>query len=229
MSRTGKIARLLDELRRELNERLQDGEAGTELLEWLNGLPAVKRVLKQQFAGVPISAQNLSDWRQGGYEEWRETEELTEMIRRVRTQATDLECATPVSEGVAAVLSAELARMTVLGLKQAPDAETEARWERMERLLKQVDRLRRGDQRASWARIREQEWHLKLRVHVEKQREKEDQWAFNRKWVLPAMERIEAQQRREAKAQEAMEAELQRQAQDAAAQKAQAGPDQGAE
>ena len=60
MTRLGKIARLPRKLREELNVRLQNGEAGTELVEWLNGLAAAEKVLKARFEGRPISEQNLS-------------------------------------------------------------------------------------------------------------------------------------------------------------------------
>ncbi len=42
MTRNGKIARLPDKIRNQLNRRLQDGEPGNVLVEWLNKLPAVK-------------------------------------------------------------------------------------------------------------------------------------------------------------------------------------------
>ena len=37
--RNGKIARLPYKIREQLNVRLQDGELGTRLVDWLNGLP----------------------------------------------------------------------------------------------------------------------------------------------------------------------------------------------
>ncbi len=67
MTRIGKIARLPHALRETLNRRLQDGEPGTELVAWLNGLPAVKQALAKDFGGRPITEQNLSEWRQRGY------------------------------------------------------------------------------------------------------------------------------------------------------------------
>ena len=45
MTRLGKIARLSREIRDELNVRLQNGEVGRKLVEWLNGLPAAQAVL----------------------------------------------------------------------------------------------------------------------------------------------------------------------------------------
>lgn len=69
-ARRGKIASLPHALRAELNQRMRDGARGTELIEWLNGLPEVKSILEARFDGKPINDQNLCDWRQGGYAEW---------------------------------------------------------------------------------------------------------------------------------------------------------------
>jgi hypothetical protein len=47
---------------------MEQGKQGKELLDWLNSLPEVKDSIKSD--GNPISRQNLSEWRQGGYREW---------------------------------------------------------------------------------------------------------------------------------------------------------------
>ena len=70
MTRTGKIARLPLFIRNLLNKQLQNGRPGTHLIPWLNSLPEVKSVLKAHFRGQPINAQNLSEWKQGGYRDW---------------------------------------------------------------------------------------------------------------------------------------------------------------
>ena len=44
MTRNGKIARLPRHIRGQLNRRLQNGEEGNTLLEWLNALPKVQEV-----------------------------------------------------------------------------------------------------------------------------------------------------------------------------------------
>ena len=63
MTRVGKIARLPRLIREQLNRRLEDGEPGVEALAWLNALPEVLTVLEKDFAGRPISVQNLSEWK----------------------------------------------------------------------------------------------------------------------------------------------------------------------
>jgi hypothetical protein len=66
-TRNGKIARLPKPIRDELARRIDNGEQGKDLVEWLDALPAVQDVLKEQFGGRPVNEQNLSEWKQGGY------------------------------------------------------------------------------------------------------------------------------------------------------------------
>jgi hypothetical protein len=69
-SRTGKIARLPHEVREQLNQKIRNGEIGRKICEWVNSLPEVQSVLALEFRGKPITEQNLSEWRKGGYREW---------------------------------------------------------------------------------------------------------------------------------------------------------------
>src|SRR5208282_4794000 len=67
MTRVGKIAHLPHDIREQLNRRLMDGETGRDLVAWLNSLPETQRVTLALFDGRPVSEQNLSEWKQGGY------------------------------------------------------------------------------------------------------------------------------------------------------------------
>jgi len=42
MTRTGKIARLTEEIRGEVNQRLLDGQKASAILPWLNAYPALR-------------------------------------------------------------------------------------------------------------------------------------------------------------------------------------------
>ena len=75
MTRLGKIARLPRDIREQLNIRLSNGEVGRELVEWLNHLPETQTVLAAYFGRRPINDQNLTEWKQGGYEEWLRQQE----------------------------------------------------------------------------------------------------------------------------------------------------------
>ena len=83
MTRNGKIARLPREIRDELNQRLDDGAQGKDLVEWLNSLADVKEILSGEFGGEPISEQNLSRWKQGGFPDWQRQQERREAVSRL--------------------------------------------------------------------------------------------------------------------------------------------------
>ena len=100
MTRKGKIARLPRDVRDELNQRLDNGEQGTHLVAWLNGLPEVKRVLAQCFNGREINDQNLSDWKAGGFLDWVAQEEEEERVRRLTEKMEDLASAGWTDDGL---------------------------------------------------------------------------------------------------------------------------------
>jgi hypothetical protein len=82
MTRNGKIARLPLAVREELNRRLENGEPGVRLIEWLNGLPEVNAVLKEYFEGQPISDANLTQWKNGGFLDWQARVKTESMVER---------------------------------------------------------------------------------------------------------------------------------------------------
>ena len=93
MTRTGKIARLPVEIRHQLNRRLQDGKPGKQLVVWLNSLPEVRAVLKEEFGARPITEQNLSEWKLGGYADWERHEGSCALVSRLTDEAGDLKVA----------------------------------------------------------------------------------------------------------------------------------------
>jgi hypothetical protein len=88
--RRGKIARLPRAVREQLNVRLDDGLEAAEILPWLNDLPEVRRIIANRFDGVPVSAQNLSGWRQGGFQEWLLHRELLDSASQTRENVEEL-------------------------------------------------------------------------------------------------------------------------------------------
>ena len=63
----GKIGRLPRNVQEELNRRLDDGEPGRKILEWLNARSEVQAMLSAEGGGERINAQNLSNWRRGWF------------------------------------------------------------------------------------------------------------------------------------------------------------------
>ncbi len=88
--RRGKIARLSRAVRDQLNIRLDDGQEAAEILPWLNDLPEVRQIISERFNGSPVSPQNLSAWRQGGFQEWLLHRELLDSAAHMREHVAEL-------------------------------------------------------------------------------------------------------------------------------------------
>jgi hypothetical protein len=94
----GKIARFPQVIRDELNRRLDDREPTGRILEWLNALPATQALLNAEFGGRRVNEQNLSNWRQGGYQHWIKQRERRNFVRQLTEDACEL---TADADGVA--------------------------------------------------------------------------------------------------------------------------------
>src|SRR4051812_461130 len=92
-TRNGKIARLPKDIREQLNHRLDNGWRGKKLVNWLNALPEVKEVLREEFHGHAISEQNLSQWRDGGYADWLRHQDTQGQVRWMVEQSDDVNAA----------------------------------------------------------------------------------------------------------------------------------------
>lgn len=109
-TRRGKIARLPERLRIPLNLRLLDGEPGNTLLPWLNAQPETAEVLAAHFDGDPITDNNLSNWRAGGFADWRKKRERVEQTKELAIFAADITRAggARLAEGAAAILGGKV-------------------------------------------------------------------------------------------------------------------------
>lgn len=109
MARTGKIARLPHDLREDLNRRLLDNQSSAVILPWLNLQPVAVDLWQRDYEGVPASAENLSQWRSGGYREWADRRERVENLKTLSSFAADLtQSGGHVADGAAAVLSGQI-------------------------------------------------------------------------------------------------------------------------
>jgi hypothetical protein len=109
-ARQGKIARLSDALREELNLRILDGENGRTILHWLNGHEEVKRKVPTDDEGLHVTDANLSNWRKGGYEEWRTRRERLARTKDLAQFSVKLAGASAgnLTKGAAAILSGRI-------------------------------------------------------------------------------------------------------------------------
>ena len=104
-ARTGKIGRLPLAIRDEVNRRLRENVPGPKIIAWLHTLPEVLTVLDEYFREEPISPQNLSEWRQGGYQEWLARLEQVERTKELAAYGYQLgkQNSGGAAEGVAAI------------------------------------------------------------------------------------------------------------------------------
>jgi len=110
-ARCGKIARLPIEIREQLNRHLCDNQPGPDILGWLNSLLQTRQILDAQFHGAPISKQNLSQWRHGGYADWLLRQDvLAQIALHVRLKANQAQS----NQNVAGQTESNLAPATPL-------------------------------------------------------------------------------------------------------------------
>lgn len=114
-----KIGRLPFAIRNELNERIRDGAGGSEILAWLNGLPATRKILRELKSGE-INAQNLTDWRSSGYRDWLEDQTQADRIRRLAEVSQTLASA---AGGNAAGVGCNIATAKIMDALESADEE----------------------------------------------------------------------------------------------------------
>ena len=160
-ARNGKIAHLPYEVREQVNRALRAGLPGKQLLDCLNGLPSVMEMLANDFGGEPITKQNLSAWRQGGYAEWEARQVLLADARELDKYGEDIEKSGSdrLVERLTTVL---VGRLGSLALKWdgSPNQEHEAQLASLGKLSRFVVMLQRGVERSARMQMAKQkhEW-----------------------------------------------------------------------
>jgi hypothetical protein len=172
MTRTGKIARLPREIREQLNRRLDDGETGKTLVGWLNSLPEVQAVLKTEFDERPISKQNLSEWKTGGYRDWVLQQETIELVRHMDADSDELSQASKIR--LTDLLAQRLAARYVLVARKLnqPNGDGELDPKLLRELCGDIVALRKGD-------------HSAERLQLERER-----LEFDRQQLQPRLEKM---------------------------------------
>ena len=150
MTRTGKIARLPRAIREEINERLLDGVPGKEIVESINALGWMRKQGR-----TPITEQNLSEWRKGGYQDWLRHRENMQWMQQLREEAEDLHEAAqdlPVADRMAPAIALGFGKL-LADLLAEPPSTLEERAQLLA-MMREFNLMRTSDQRAALLRLK---------------------------------------------------------------------------
>lgn len=189
LTHNGKIGRLPKAIQAQLNRRLENGEKGWRLVEWLNSLPEVQAVVAAGFGGKVIREQNLSEWRKTGYTNWLRQQEALDMARQLAAETGELQPdgAQPLTDQMAVWVTVRY--LVAIRKLAETSGEVEIDLKVLRGLCQDVVALRRGDH--SGARLKLE------RERLEREREKTEaevveqfeRWADNqqvRDWICQA-------------------------------------------
>ncbi|MGB8355951.1 MAG: ankyrin repeat domain-containing protein [Chthoniobacteraceae bacterium] len=176
MNTTGKIARLPRDIRIKLNRRLDNGISSHEILEWLNRDKTVRKILSEQFDSSPVSKQNLSAWRTGGYQEWTTHRDALELIKDISGEADDVFSVSGGEDGGPA-FSEKMAlwyaaRYLILAKKVMVNAEKgdlDKQEAAMHRIGRELANLRRADHSAARIRLERERFEFQSILAYEAQ------------------------------------------------------------
>jgi hypothetical protein len=128
-------------------------------VELLNGLPKVQNVLTEEFGGRPISEQNLSEWKQGGFDDWLRHEETRAWVRALADESAELAEETgdlSVADWLSTPLAVALGRW-LHELTAGPQNDPERRRALLS-IAREVNQLRPGDHEEQSLRIERERW-----------------------------------------------------------------------
>ena len=184
MPTKGKIARLPFPLRTQINLRLAAQQDGSELLAWLNAIPGFPDLLAAEFAGEPVSQQNLDEWRQGGFHEWYAQREMFEEARELANDVGPVvgNPSHELTEHLAAALAAKFAGL-LAGWDGTEDPAFDAKLRVLTKFNQNLTLLRRMNHSATRLRMEQapferEEQRLAAAAAYEAERSKERQQVF---------------------------------------------------
>ena len=168
MTHNVKIARLPRPLREELNRRLARNEDGAILIDSLNAAPEVKAFLARDFAGEPITQQNLHEWRDTGFVEWQSRQHLFAEAAEL-TDANgewDALAANDFTERLAAVLVVRYAD-ALAGWNGGDDEAFRLKLRDLRHFNQDLAVLRRYNQTAARLKMQQLAFHQKAKQRTE--------------------------------------------------------------
>ena len=145
-TRNGKIARLPFNIREELNHQLKDNVPVKDILSWLNTDSTVRHYMERLFQGRYITEQNVSEWRQGGHQEWLTYLSCIEDVRDLSEDAVRMALTDISGEHLLLALTAMFAQM-VKNMEDTPEIAFNRKLIVLQHLTKLALSLRRSEQK----------------------------------------------------------------------------------
>lgn len=164
-SHKGKIGSLPAQIREEVNRRLHDGVIAREICDWLNAEPRVLEILDERWNEQPITPQNLSEWRGGGYQIWLKSRERSENLRALSEWAADFtERVSPVAlaKGAQAIAAGQLLEV----LEAADENQSLAIVDVLDQITKSVDRTHKNEIAREKLDLQKDQHHLREKEHA---------------------------------------------------------------
>ena len=166
-TRKSKIARLPFDIREDLNNRLLENVPTKDILIWLSTDSTVIAVLRQLFQGRYITEQNLSEWRQGGYQEWLTYRSTIDTVRDLSEDAVRIALTDISGEHLVLALTAIFASM-IKKMDQMPEIAFNRKLIVVQDLIRIALSLRRSEQRDARLKLDRE----RLEILREKNRDK---------------------------------------------------------
>jgi hypothetical protein len=157
MGRHGKIARLPRTIRDELNHRLDNEEAGVDLVAWLNRLDEVKRLVEREFGGREITEKNLCEWKSNGYLHWQAQQEALALAKELnKRRGGPAISGSELSDSLVRLLTARYASL-LYDWEGEITNEVRAKLRGLKGICREIVRLRQSDQVLEQMKV-QKEW-----------------------------------------------------------------------
>ena len=172
--RNGKIARLPQLIREEINQRLQAGHTGRSITVWLNSLAEVRATMDASFAGTEIREQNISEWKKGGYQEWLRFQEAVALAEHLYERGQEMKAMEkdrmPMSEVFTLWMTSRLAVST----REIESLKGEAAWRKQRQFCTDLMKIRHAEHQAEKLQIERERTELQ-RQKFQFQRDRAEQ------------------------------------------------------
>ena len=174
---TSKISHCPRHIREELNNRIDQAQSGTRILQWINALPEVQTILAEKFENKPINKQNLSDWKKTGFHNWQLLRSALNFSQE--TLPDDLDQAMLEKMSAKLIRYLQLRYAAVAGSLPPPHSDPEAELRRLALLCGNLSALRRGDLSATRLQIEQKRLAME-EAETDEQKEAEF-WQWTRR------------------------------------------------